>query len=232
MMPGSVAAVGRPTKYNVGSIRLDAGLDLLRPTTKPASPTAVTFCGWAKRIVDRNNYSAIFTLEYPAGHSTEQNEIITDSDGTTLKFYDHSGGFRFTLGTLTANTWFFIAAAIGNGTVTTYFGTETGALSKVTNVKTNITDSEEVTMGASVFHDDEFFNGEMARCRIWDAVLSEEEIYRERISEFASRQANLLGDWPLKNTTDFKNDYSGNSNSLETIGGEAVANGGGLVIGP
>ena len=178
------------------ALRMSGSEDVLELGV-PSNISPVTFVAWVKRVGDRNTYSCIFSLENDPGHSTEYNELITDSDGTTLVVYDHSAGLVGTVGTLTANVWYKVAWVIGSGTTTVYFGTEgvAGVTAAFTAAMTNVSVNAFNGLGASGFTSAEWFDGALSGVRVWNAALTEAEIETEFQYDAPQRTANLLGAW-------------------------------------
>lgn len=181
----------------------------------PASTSSWTFASWVRIAVDRNEYSAFFTIEQPAGHSVEYNELVTLADGTTLVFYDHVAGPAVTLGQLTVGTWYFAAVSVGpNGTLSTWLAPEGGTLVKQTGTAAVLDHIEMSYLGASNFAFTEFVNGSMTRSRLWNGVLSDAEIAAEFRSAAPVRTAGLIGDWRLSSAATAGVDSSGLSHTL------------------
>lgn len=102
-------------------IRFDGAQDVVK--LDPVDSTGIqylTFTGWAKISTDRNNYSTIFAIEDGAGHSTAYNEMITDSDGTTLSVYDHVTGDIANVQSMTVGTWYAFGFKITSGAWKSY----------------------------------------------------------------------------------------------------------------
>lgn len=181
----------------------------------PTSTTSWTFAAWVRLAADRNTFSAFFTLEQPAGHSVEYNELITAGDGTTLVLWDHRDQVAVTLGSMTVGTWYFAAVAIGaNGAATTWFAPAGGTLARATGSVAIVDHVEMSYLGASNFAATEFIDGSMAMARLWNGVLSDAEIAAEFASASPARTSGLIGDWRLSAPATVTADSSGLSHTL------------------
>ncbi|MFT3711859.1 MAG: hypothetical protein QM817_29825 [Archangium sp.] len=184
-------------------------------TAWPTSTTNWTFAAWVRLAVDRNEYSAFFTIEQPAGHSTEYNELVTLSDGTTLVLWDHNNGTVLTLGQMTLGTWYFAAVSVGpNGSAQAWFAPEGGSLSKRTGTAAIVDHVEMSYVGASNFAFTEFVNGSMAMARLWNGVLTDAEVQSEFTSTTPVRTNGLIGDWRLRSAATVTQDSSGLGHNL------------------
>jgi hypothetical protein len=178
------------------AFRISGEQDALMLATQP-NTNSVTFVGWARIVTDRNTFSSIFSIETGPGHSTEWNELITETDGTTLSVYDHVTGNVGTVGVMTVGVWYRVAIVFGPGTAwKSYFGTEGSApLTTQTGTKATISAVDYTGVGGTQFTSTEWFNGRLAHFRVWNAVLTDAEIEREFRSDTPIRTANLLGAW-------------------------------------
>ncbi len=184
------------------------------PAGFPASPSSWTFATWLRIAVDRNTYSAFFTIEQPVGHPFQSNELVTLPDGTTLVFFDPSGASA-TLGQLTVGTWYFAAISVGpGGALSTWLAPEGGNLNKVTGHAFVIDHIEISYVGSSNFTAVEYLNGSMALARLWNGVLSDAEILAEFHSATPRRTAGLIGDWRLTDAASAGVDSSGLGHNL------------------
>ena len=181
----------------------------------PASTSSWTFASWVRIAVDRNEYSAFFTIEQPAGHSVEYNELVTLADGTTLVFWDHAHGAAATLGQLIVGTWYFVAVSVGpGGALSTYLGPAGGTLTRGSGTAAVLNHIEMSYLGASNFAFTEFINGSMAMSRLWNGVLTDPEILAEFRSTTPVRTAGLIGDWRLTSAATAGADSSGLAHHL------------------
>jgi len=177
------------------ALRIDGEQDVLKLATRSGRYPVTMLC-WARIVTDRNTYSAILTVEYGVDHSTEYNELVTDSDGTTLVMCDH-GSLWSTVGTMVVGTWHKVAFVITAGHVDCYFGTEgTAGVTRTVNASiSNVTSVDYQGVGSSNYASAEWFNGRLSGVRVWNAALTEAEIEAEFASETPVRSADILGAW-------------------------------------
>jgi hypothetical protein len=178
------------------ALRISATDDPLKLGTVTGAYPVTMVC-WAKRRADRNTYSAIFTIEDSDAHSTEYNELITDSDGTTLVVYDHVTGIVGTVGTLVADTWYKLAFVVTANAFKVYWGVEgtPGVTLAVSGTIANCSVVGLNGVGASNFLTTEWFDGCLSGLRVYNAELSWSEIELEFQSATAVRTADILGSW-------------------------------------
>jgi hypothetical protein len=163
----------------------------------------VTICKWVMIVTDRNNYSNFFQLTN-AGAST-YSIVGTDSNGTTLRCQTQNGT---TTGTnLSTGTWYHIAYTRSGATHTVY-------LNGVSDISRS--DNNAVTMEAFVLGGlSNWLNGRVARCKMWNAALSQAEIQQEMYTIRPVRFADLYAWWPMfPGATVRLEDSSGNGNTL------------------
>lgn len=179
------------------AIRFDGAQDVMK--LDPVDSTGLLYCTitcWAKMSVDRNNYSTIFAIEDGAGHSTAYNELITDSDGTTLSVYDHVTGDIANVQAMTVGTWYAIGFKITAGAWKSYIGTEGfTSLTTATGSLTNILFNDLFGVGSTTFTATETFNGMFSQFRVWSGALSDAEIKAELQSSRPVRINDLVGSW-------------------------------------
>lgn len=182
----------------------------LQSADYPTSPSSYSIAIWAKRTADRNTYNWVWALETPAGHSTEWNGFMLDADGTTLCF-EETAGHTVTIGTMTANVWYFLAASVNGANVSVWYATEgSSSLTKLTSSSfTPMSGFDELTIMASIFHAAEFFDGHTAMARIWDGQLSDAEALAEFLSVTPVKTSGLQGAWPLASVATITNATSG-----------------------
>lgn len=204
------------------AVRFDAHADRLLYSGTPASMSAYTFACWLRITTDRNNYSNVFAVE-TNGLGTEWNELMTDSDGTTLTVQDHAGGgsTAINLGALTVGTWYFAAFSVGtSGAGVGYLASASASgLTRTTGTVAVMTTHHHCTIGSTDFS--EFFNGRITGARLWDAVLSDADIEQERWRTKPVRRANLRAWWPLQDSAGKLVDRSGNGRALTSPGAGA-----------
>lgn len=188
------------------AVRFDATTDVLQRTTGLPSRTALTACGWAVRRVDTGFYSTLWTL-YNAGG--EAIGISTETNGDNLTAISHQAASASII-TLTNDAWFFWALTAGASTLTGYAATIGNALSSQTLAQPGAFTPSKMEIGC-LLDGSYLFNGSLAAVKIWDAVLTAEELEKERHQYLPNRLLNLHLFSPLINTggTSFL-DISGN----------------------
>lgn len=185
------------------------------PTVSPLA--GWTFCCWARLATDRNTFTAIYSIQDTADHSTEYNEIITETDGTTLAFYDHITGSVATFGSMTVGTWYFIAASLASGTnaLTCYFAAQGAAsLTKVTGTAAPISVNGASYLGSTAFPAAENLDGNLALAKLWNSVKTDAEMDLQFRSREPATISGLIGDWRLQTTDTQLVDVSGQGNDL------------------
>lgn len=216
MKIGSAHVKGLYTVPSNGSsaVRFNAYADRLHINTFPTSFSNYSFCGWFKLNADRNDYSALFAVEGGGGY----NEFITEPDGTTLAFYDHSVGTLLTIGSLVVGNWYFIGMTMGaSGALTTYFAVEgAGSLSKQTATAATLTPTTMSIGGTEAAG--EFLNGSIKGCKLWNSILNDSEMLAEFQSFSPAKTATLSGFWPIASVATRLDDISGNSHPLVDAG--------------
>lgn len=197
-------------------VRLDAAGDYLRRTANLPNVASVTIAGWACLDVDKNDFTNICTLEDSASNAGNSINLITDSDGTTLKIYSGSSAYSATLATLTVGTPFFFALTGGaaNAVVGYYRAAGSNTLASVNHA------SSGFTSAAMYFGNDSYayyLNGRLFNLKVWDRVLTPAELLIESFYARPMFPANLNLWAPVNSTADVA-DRSGNARDL-TIGG-------------
>lgn len=182
--------------------RFDASGDSLTDTANLPTVTAFTWMAWAKISVDRNNYSQFFT--YDANNSDEVQAYIigTASDGTTLDTFN--GLVEATGSALTVGTWYHLAATVSGTSGANFLVYLNGTLDISANARS--VSPTKIWLGNDAAS--EFLNGSLAAVKIWDAVLTAQEILQEKQQYLPCRTANLNRFYPLINsqfTTDHFN---------------------------
>ncbi len=209
------------------AVRFDGGSgDSFSRTANYPSTTAYTACGWAKLSVDTNSYAAVFSLD---NGGTNYHVIETDSDGTSLKlFFGGSSSGSVSLATLTTGQWFFWAVSnsgTGAGNNVAYYALPNATgLTSASAVGTSFTPSG-MYLGNDGFN--EPFNGCIANVKIWDAVLTADELFAEMHAAVPLRKANLHLWTPMHRSSvaDSALDLSGAAKNWTVNGTMAVEDG-------
>lgn len=191
------------------AVRFDASVDYLRRTSNVPSAANFSACGWANRIVSTGFYSAIFSLE-----NGGSNWLELSHNGTTLAIV-HAGDIERTITTPALGTE-FVWALTCNGTTTTLRIRE-----RNTSTWTSVTGTYNAFTANAVYLANNSF-GEYANARIWnvkvwDRVLTADELLVESFYERVMFPASLNFHWRLANTSDI-NDRSGNGRAATTGG--------------
>jgi hypothetical protein len=204
---------GSPGGTQSGAVRFDAATDAYTSSVVPSG--AFTGTCWVQLVSDLNYYSPVWGVFNGTG---VYRYIATDADGTTLTFFGQGGsGSNVTGPNMVVGTWYRVGLVVNGGDVTMYYGTETGTLTTATG-KAGTAAVNQFRIGGSTFTD-ESLNGRIAPVKLWEAVLTPEEIVAELAQRKPVRTANLHRDhrWQIAETTD----YSGNGNHL-TAGSTAT----------
>jgi hypothetical protein len=195
------------------SVRFSANTQ--RYTTSTGIPAGNVFTAtcWAYVSVDRNTWSALWSLSTTTGSPNPRTELSTTNDGTTLCVVDSVpnivGAYAYTVG-----AW-FKAAVVVNGTNMTIYSAAAGATLTATSLGTFAPNTAPTFL--SIGSDppvgsNSWLNGRISSFKMWQAVLSVPEMEIELSQFSAVRTANLLRSHPFRvaETTD----YSGNGNTL------------------
>lgn len=203
-----------------GAINVNGTSDTMR-FTHPASPNAITASMWFRIGTDLNYYSGLWSIE---ASSSTYLQFGLALNGTTLICNDLSQ--ERTIQACSVGTWYFASFSIdSSGNVKMFVGTEGGTLTKYTTTLTNYTAPiNEARIGGTSYG--EYIDGRIANYKQWDAVLSDAEVHAEFYSDAPVRTSNLVGWYPLENTTNKLEDYNG-SNDLTNPGSGSFSFGAG-----
>lgn len=199
------------------AIRQDATGESLTRTANLPSATSATLMGWFKISTDRNTYTAMMAF----GPSSPGNyyAVMTDVDGTTMALWN---GGTFPTGTnLTAGTWYHLAMTVngaGGGTLLSYVNGVQDISSSTIGGLTLAT----IYFGNDV--DGDWLNGCYAAIKVYDAVLTADEIKQEMKTYLPVRVTNLNWFWPGILHTD-TSDYGGNGRNATVNGTLATEDG-------
>lgn len=203
------------------AIRFDNDLEYYQRTTGLPAFTAVTICGWVKLSIDKNNYASPFSLD--DGDTSDYLTLYTDPDGTSLNVQgQHSGGFTdAALRSLTVGGWYFLAIKCDGSTVTGYAiaAGETAVTKASVTTSIPFGTTNRLWFGSNVWA--EGWNGLIAAVKVYDAVLTDNEVMAEMNQYLPVRTANLNSFYPFLTKED-AGDYSGNGRTLTLTG--TVAN--------
>lgn len=222
MLPGSsFATVSKPGgNIPVGACRFDAdGDSVVGPDF--SSPTAYTIGGWFKIHPNRDpgDYVSVFACERPEGHSTEWNQVYVAPGGIDLNFA-HTGGDETIATGLSEDVWYFIMVTVGSSGAASFYFAEHGdsSVTKTTATISNLSAVEQVTIGASIFHQSEYYSGDLCLFRLWNAVLSDADVAAEYASPTHVRTSNILAVYNMETAATVFTDSSGNGNTATGLG--------------
>jgi len=186
-----------------------------------------TIAGWVYRVVDTDDYAAVFWVADSAD-GVPSAYLGTNSSGDTLNLDIDSGGAGAAGPNLVTPKWFFVAMCHGSGTttvtgwwadlddpsLTAFDPTASGALTGV----------NQVQIGDNYY--DEFWNGRIQGVKLWDHILTESELEDERTQLDPVKTSGIISSWRLASPTD-TTDYSG-SNTLPAMTGASTEAGSGI----
>lgn len=168
-----------------------------------------TIMGWFQIVTDTNNYNAL--IWGSTGAATTRILLELDVNGTSLAVYN---GTTSAVGTnLTAGTWNHLAIVHGGSGANNLRGYLNGVLD--CQVAGNGTAYDTLRIGEGLGGED--FNGRLAALKMYDAVLTAEEILTESRQYVPVRWTNLNAWYPLWSVNDVA-DYSANARAW-TVGG-------------
>lgn len=203
----SVPPVARfaPSVVGLTGVRINASNEMLVRTTDLPTPTNFTICGWVKATF-LSQWSSIFNLENSNG--TDYVAIyISNSNVLTI-------GANFVTNP-TENTWFFVAitnAGIAEGDLKGYwkYADTVGWNATQVNQGNDVTPAY-LTIGNDHWSTPEYINAAFFNIKIWNAVLSSEELLQEAQSILPKRTNSLYSWTPMFSGAEERiKDYSGN----------------------
>ena len=204
----------------VGAVTFNAQVgDRLSRASIPLTGTAYTFSAWVKPHSGGDAQSYITFVDQSSYWGMGLHDgVLGLVNISTLSWEVEHGA------ALTNDVWYFVACTVNGTTGNLYRGTETGA---VTNGSGTIT-AQDASPSSLILCRSQggTVNFDLARVRLWDAVLSAAEIEAERASVNPVRTSNLTASWKLDSTANKLLDSSGNGRDLSAPGAgpwEAVA---------
>jgi len=179
-------------------------------TTNLPDETDFTMMAWFRMAVDRNTFST--SLHRGAGFPGYL-LVATDSDGTTLDYFDSDNQAGLTGTELVVGEWNHIAYTISGDTRTVYLNgvqdiQDTTGTPSITDTQITIFDNPG----------NEPWDGNVAAYKVWDAALTATEVLQELYHTRPVRFANLNTWLPFFNTDDDTADYSGNGFDMTETG--------------
>lgn len=190
------------------SIKFDAWEPYSRTTNVPSS-TNFTACMWLKL-----NTTVAWSVYFSITNLTTYTQLYVDTNNYTVGI--DRGGVNAWATALTQNAWAFIAISCSGTTSGTLKGYK--ALPGDTTFETiSLTGAAITTPQLWVGGND--YDGEPPQCslqyvKVWDAVLSEAELWQEMRCGRPVRYENLNTFLPWFNTTNATTDFSGNGYTM------------------
>lgn len=193
------------------SVRFDATDDGYSATTGLPAGQVHTTTFWAYLSVDQDTESPLMAFH---GGTTTDLGTGTTTSGTVFQVYDHTVKTPAASTSLVVGQWSQVAIA-QNGTATSlYTGDAGGALTLTSLTRAAPNPATQIRIGEDRYGG--FINGRIAAFKQWTVALTLAEITAE-LAQFAPvRTANLLRYHPFHVAE--LTDYSGNGNTLTTIG--------------
>lgn len=171
----------------------------------PANSTNFTVTCWAYLTTDRNATSGVWGF-----NSSWNQQLLTDSDGTTLRFKDSLSGSigAFALST---GTWYKLGATLNNTAGTFYHAPAGSALTSDSGTLSATFSASSWRIGCGANTGD-WWNGRIAAYKQWGAALTTAEIDRELSCYLPLRTTNLSRWHPYLSAE--TTDYSGLARTL------------------
>lgn len=190
------------------SARLTATENLLRTAGLPPTIAGsnITFCGWAKMVVNTGTFQTFFYWRTGGGIDAAKCFFVSDAV-PNFNLYDQ--GFTTTglQSPMAIGTWYFLAfvftnTGVGTSMCDVYYAAQGAAALTTLNtavfpVVVNGTNATEFWIGAQE-GPIRPWNGSFSKARVWSAALSATEIAREWKSCAPVRQTNIADYLPLK----------------------------------
>lgn len=190
-------------------------------TTNLPTITSMTIMGWYYHIGANVlgvpsalfSFGAHLTAEY-------QLEVLTDSD-MSLNAHNFTTGVGGSI--VPTTTWFHAAMTIA-GTGAGQFLSYLNAVLDITNSGTASATNSELFI-ADNGYGEEYWNGRFAAIKIWDAVLTQAEILKEKQQYEPVRKTNLNSFYPMIDAATAATDFSGNGRTLTVNGSQTTEDG-------
>jgi len=192
------------------AVRFKASTDAYTSSVVPSG--AFTCTCWVQLVSDLNYWTPVWGIFNGTG---VYRYLATNSDGTSFTFFGQ--GTNLTGPNAVIGTWYRIGIVVNGTNVTMYHGTATGELTTATGTAGTAA-ANEFRIGGSTYTN-EVLNGRVAAMKLWQAILTPEEIVAELAQYQPRRTANLLRYHPFLKAETI--DYSGNGNTL-TAGSTAT----------
>lgn len=182
-----------------------------------ASSCAFSACGWC---TGNTSVRSPFGI---SNSTTTQFELLRRAATNTLNAFGQATSAYFNNLALPASAsewwfWAFRVSGTAAGSATLYLWTQSGGWVSSNNVNTlQAVTPNRIVIGGGPISTAENWIGQTSGFRIWNAVLSENELKGEKFSLRARRKLNLHADVPMAGSTTSQKlrDYRGNTWTLD-----------------
>jgi len=209
------------------SVRFDAATDYLTRTTGLPSPTNFSASFWLYVSVDATCIP--FGLIDTTGAVVAGFAWFKVSDGGTFELWTNGGTVHAAFGSRPAVASWAYVTITGAGTGANQVNASWSGINSSTVVTAAVTMTTPATVtnvyvGSDGPINQDFLNGRISNLKIWDAVLTANELVTERYSYQPKRWANLNSWYPIlaPAAANVGLDLSGNGRNLTTGGTLAV----------
>lgn len=204
------------------SVKFDSYDDRLAASTVPSNGDISVSC-WIRLNSDNNSNGAVWVLEAP---NEQFYGLCLASDGTTLQQWDNTGDAGGSGPSLSLDTWYWVGTQHANGGPVKMYVAAAGS-SSITTYSGHIWNSFAATpdilliggVESVIWSGNRYFPGDIANVKAWSAQLTAAELAQERWSFNPHRTANMVGWWPLQDSTTKLVDRKGSGNTLTNPGG-------------
>jgi hypothetical protein len=177
------------------SVRINAdGESLTRTANLPASSLAFTCCCWMYVISIR---SAVWqgSIGFDDGTSNQFQFVGIDTN-IGLTVFDGGGWTVFPNGLPATSAWHFIAMRQNATQLKGYHWTLDGTLETQTRAHSTSYTLSRFKIGNNVWSVGDWTDGRFAAVKLWDAILTDDEVAAERLTILPKRYDNLIEFWP------------------------------------
>lgn len=199
------------------SVRFDATGEHYTATTGIPG-TVFTACWWGRIAVDRNNYSTMLCID----NTTDQQILAVQTDtggvGPYLWLAPHDPGWidEAPDTDMVVGTWYRFALVRNGTAITFYMGLPSGTIAIGSATLLGPLTATRLRVGRSTVST-EWWNGNMANLKVYNAALTQAEILTEWGNWRAQRTADLLRHHKWQTAAE-GTDYSGNGWTLPVTG--------------
>lgn len=202
------------------SVRL-SGTQTLSRTANLPDDIAFTACGWARLVVDSNDFVTVCALESATADAGNFLRLQTDTDGTSLTYFTDSG--QTGAQTLTVGTDFFWAITCSGLGTAAHVGYYRAAASTALSVLT-MAGGSRVNMTPALLRFGKTsetgaagWNGRLWNIKCWSRALTAAELLVESYFARVMLPTSINFHWPLKGVDDTR-DLSGNGRTATLAG--------------